>query len=124
MSDRARRLAGTVLLLICIALCLFPAFTGRSRPETTYRTGGKLRWAMTPIETERNGTVRINEAYAEELEELNGIGETLSALIVEEREKNGPFHYAEDLEVVKGIGLRTLERFRGQIDLSPAESEE
>ena len=124
MSDRARRLAGTVLLLICIALCLFPAFTGRSRPETTYRTGGKLRWAMTPIETERNGTVWINEANAEDLEELNGIGETLSALIVEEREKNGPFHYAEDLEAVKGIGLRTLERFRGQIDLSPAESEE
>ena len=71
MSDRARRLAGTVLLLICIALCLFPAFTGRSRPETTYRTGGKLRWAMTPIETERNGTVRINEADAEDLEDFS-----------------------------------------------------
>ena len=124
MSDRARRLAGTVLILICITLCLFPALTGRPNHEASYRTGGKLRWAMTPIETEKNGTVRINDANAEELEELNGIGETLSALIVEEREKNGPFHYAEDLEVVKGIGLRTLERFRGQIDLSPAESEE
>ena len=124
MSDRARRLAGTVLILICITLCLFPALTGRPNHEASYRTGGKLRWAMTPIETEKNGTVRINDANAEELEELNGIGETLSALIVEEREKNGPFHYAEDLEAVKGIGLRTLERFRGQIDLSPAESEE
>ena len=124
MSDRAQRLAGIVLILICITLCLFPALTGRPNHEASYRTGGKLRWAMTPIETERNGTVRINEADAEDLEELNGIGETLSALIVEEREKNGPFHYAEDLEVVKGIGLRTLERFRGQIDLSPAESEE
>ena len=124
MSDRAQRLAGIVLILICITLCLFPALTGRPNHEASYRTGGKLRWAMTPIETEKNGTVRINDADAEELEELNGIGETLSALIVEEREKNGPFHYAEDLEVVKGIGLRTLERFRGQIDLSPAESEE
>ena len=124
MSDRARRLAGTILILICIALCLFPALTGRPNHEASYRTGGKLRWAMTPIETEKNGTVRINDADAEELEELNGIGETLSALIVEEREKNGPFRYAEDLEAVKGIGLRTLERFRGQIDLSPAESEE
>ena len=124
MSDKAQRLAGIVLILICITLCLFPALTGRPNHEASYRTGGKLRWAMTPIETEKNGTVRINDANAEELEELNGIGETLSALIVEEREKNGPFHYAEDLEVVKGIGLRTLERFRGQIDLSPAESEE
>ena len=124
MSDRARRLAGTVLILICITLCLFPALTGRPNHEASYRTGGKLRLAMTPIETEKNGTVRINDADAEELEELNGIGETLSALIVEEREKNGPFNYAEDLEAVKGIGLRTLERFRGQIDLSPAESEE
>lgn len=124
MSDKAQRLAGIVLILICITLCLFPALTGRPNHEASYRTGGKLRWAMTPIETEKNGTVRINDADAEELEELNGIGETLSALIVEEREKNGPFHYAEDLEVVKGIGLRTLERFRGQIDLSPAESEE
>ena len=124
MSDKAQRLAGIVLILMCITLCLFPALTGRPNHEASYRTGGKLRWAMTPIETEKNGTVRINDADAEELEELNGIGETLSALIVEEREKNGPFHYAEDLEVVKGIGLRTLERFRGQIDLSPAESEE
>ena len=124
MSDKAQRLVGIVLILICITLCLFPALTGRPNHEASYRTGGKLRWAMTPIETEKNGTVRINDADAEELEELNGIGETLSALIVEEREKNGPFHYAEDLEVVKGIGLRTLERFRGQIDLSPAESEE
>ena len=50
------------------------------------------------------GTVRINEADAEELKQLPGIGETLASAIVEERIDHGPFYYPEDLLSVKGIG--------------------
>ena len=74
--------------------------------------------------TEANGTVAVNSADAEELTALPGIGETLAAMIVAERDRNGPFRYAEDLLAVRGIGPKTLEKFRRMIDLTPAESGE
>ena len=59
--------------------------------------------------------------FGQELTELTGVGETISALIVAEREANGPFYYAEDLESVRGIGPATLSRFREMIDLTQGE---
>ena len=76
------------------------------------------------ISTEEKGTVALNLDDAEELTVLPGVGETIAALIVTEREKNGPFHYAEDLEAVKGIGPKTLDGFRDMIDLTEGESGE
>ena len=64
-----------------------------------------------------NGTVSINEADADELTELYGIGESLAALIVDERNINGKFWYPEDLTAVKGIGIRKLNGFRDSINL-------
>ena len=43
---------------------------------------------------------------------------------IDERSENGPFYYAEDLEAVRGIGPKTIKRFREMIDLSLNESEE
>ena len=56
------------------------------------------------------GTVLINEADAEELQQLPGIGETLASAIVEERIDHGPFYYPEDLLSVKGIGQSKLQK--------------
>ncbi len=53
--------------------------------------------------------VNLNTATAEELDELPGIGETLSARIVEHRETYGPFQAVEDITEVRGIGNGTLE---------------
>ena len=124
MSERFRRVAGTILVLISILLCLVPALFPFSRTETKFRSGERQDRGIPGISTERNGNVQVNTAYAEELTELPGIGETLSSLIVAERMENGPFYYAEDLEAVKGIGSGTLERFRDMIDLAQGESGE
>ena len=56
----------------------------------------------------------INRASAEELEDLDGIGPTLSQRIVEERRK-GPFQSVDDLRRVRGIGKKTLENLRPHI---------
>ena len=53
-----------------------------------------------------------------ELQALPGIGETLSQLIISERENNGNFYYPEDLTAVKGIGMKKLEMFRDLLDFS------
>jgi competence protein ComEA len=58
------------------------------------------------------GPINVNTASAEALEELPGIGPTLAAAIVEDREQNGPFTSVDDLNRVSGIGEGRLAPIR------------
>jgi competence protein ComEA len=60
-----------------------------------------------------------NEAAAEELEKLPGIGPSIARRIVAHRRENGRFRTAEDLQSVKGIGPATLSRLRPYIRFKP-----
>jgi competence protein ComEA len=51
-----------------------------------------------------DGPIDVNTATADRLEALPGIGPTLAAAIVQERERNGPFRSVDDLNRVPGIG--------------------
>lgn len=57
-----------------------------------------------------NGRVDLNSADAHTLQRLPGIGPALAERIVTFRIRNGPFLFAEDLLMVRGIGKKTLER--------------
>lgn len=62
--------------------------------------------------------VNINTADAATLQTaLVGIGQSKAEAIVEYRKTNGPFKSAEELAMVKGIGLKTVERNRERIEL-------
>ena len=54
----------------------------------------------------------INSATAEQLDTLPGIGPAIAARIVTYRDERGPFTKIEQLNSVKGIGERTLEKIR------------
>jgi competence protein ComEA len=56
--------------------------------------------------------VNVNTATETQLEDLPGIGPTLAAAIVAERERNGPFRSADDLTRVHGIGEGRLAQLR------------
>ncbi len=56
--------------------------------------------------------IDINSAGAAELALLPGIGPALAERIIEDRERRGPFRRVEDLDRVKGIGPRIVERVR------------
>jgi competence protein ComEA len=59
-----------------------------------------------------NAPVNVNTATETQLEDLPGIGPTLAAAIVAERERNGPFRSADDLTRVHGIGDGRLAQLR------------
>lgn len=54
--------------------------------------------------------ININTASQSELELLPRIGPAMATRIIEYRDQHGPFRRAEDLDRVKGIGPKTLEK--------------
>ena len=54
--------------------------------------------------------ININKASAEELTQLQGIGQKYAAKIVEYRDQNGPFASPEDLMKIPGIGQKVFEK--------------
>lgn len=61
--------------------------------------------------------ININEATAEELDLLPGIGPAKARAIIEYRETFGRFETPEQLMEVKGIGKKTFERLKDLIEL-------
>lgn len=61
------------------------------------------------------GRLDINMATAQELDELNGIGEKLAQRIIEYRNECGGFMAIEELTLVNGIGDSLLEDIKDRI---------
>lgn len=121
MSERARRYIGIMLIIVSTFLCLCGLPDLGQGKAIRYRTGSGKEWGVSACAPEKNGSVSVNDADADELTTLPGIGDTLAGLIIDEFREHGPYYYAEDLESVKGIGPRTLEKFRFMIDLTQGE---
>jgi len=63
--------------------------------------------------------VDINKATAEELDEnLHGVGPKKAKAIIDYREENGPYQSAEELDNVKGVGAKTIEKNLDNIVIS------
>jgi len=65
-----------------------------------------------------SGTININTASATALEALPGIGAKTAALIVEYRQKNGPFKKVEELMNIRGVGEKSFLKLRPQITVA------
>jgi competence protein ComEA len=68
-----------------------------------------------PLGAQETETININEATAEELTQLHGVGPVYAERIVQYREEYGPFEEPEDIIQVKGIGPKTFEENRDRI---------
>ena len=75
-------------------------------------------WGAVPLEVDRHAArqydfrIDINSASCIEWAQIEGIGETTARKIVADRDANGPFRSFSDIQRVKGIGPKTLERIR------------
>ena len=117
MSDKAKRLAGVVMMIAGLVLSLLHVLWPVHEYRIVYSTGGS-NWQLKSIPVKQDGTVRINNAGEDELELLPGIGKIYASLLLEERRKNGPFYYPEDLAAVHGIGYGTVKKMYPDIDLT------
>ncbi len=56
------------------------------------------------------GPINVNTADASQLSTLPGVGPKTAATIIEYRQKNGAFRSMQDLDKVKGLGPKKLEK--------------
>lgn len=56
--------------------------------------------------------IDLNAAGLAELDLLPGIGPALASRIIADRDENGPYDSIDDLQRVKGIGPKTVEKIR------------
>ncbi len=107
-----RRLSSWIAALALLAGSPIARADAPERSKPAQSASAKAR-------AESEGVININEASADELERLPGIGPTKARAIVEHRHAH-PFRKAEELTRVKGIGRKTFGKLRPYITLTGA----
>ncbi len=123
-----------VVAMISLLFAAFAGgyFLGTSRVSTlepvvmTSRAAPSQEEALTAPGEEaapepESARIDLNTASADELTTLPGIGETLAARIVADREKNGPFTSVEELTRVEGVGEKKLEELSNLVTAGGSE---
>ncbi|NHB56457.1 ComEA family DNA-binding protein [Acinetobacter shaoyimingii] len=64
-----------------------------------------------------SGKIRLNSASVSELQQLSGVGLKKAQDIIEYRQQNGNFKSVEDLQNVKGIGPKLVEKNKDRLSL-------
>jgi competence protein ComEA len=67
--------------------------------------------------------ININSASVADLQTIPGIGAKTAELIVEYRQKNGPFKKVEELMNIRGIGEKNFLKMKPQITVAPPKTD-
>ncbi|WP_433946057.1 ComEA family DNA-binding protein [Paenibacillus sp. SN-8-1] len=89
------------------------AAAAESQPSAAKSSGS----ADSSKPSESAGTININTAGLEELQNIPGIGAKKAAAIMDYRNQHGAFSKVSDLTKIKGIGPKVLEKMKPFIGL-------
>ncbi len=99
-------------VLMGVSAFLFAVAVAHAEPGTTAKPA-----AVSVAAQAAQGVVNLNDANADELERLPGIGPSKARAIVEHRHAH-PFKKVDELTKVKGIGRKTFGKLRPYITLA------
>ena len=102
------------------ALVLVAALVCIASPLEAQRAA-KPPVAATVVST---GLVNLNSASAAQIASLPGIGPKTADLIVQYREKNGPFKKIEEIMNVRGIGEKSFLKIKDRLTVTDGKSAE
>ncbi len=90
-----------------------PELTSAPPPSSASDSAGPAASAKSSsISPSAPAIINLNTATKQQLMSLPGIGESYADRIITYRDDNGPFESVEQLERIKGIGFKKLERLR------------
>jgi len=107
-------LAMRVGLTACLALALLCALLAA---DETKPPASRPPAKQPPEQQRPEKPLNVNSASTEDLVKLPGIGPATAKLIVEHREKHGPFRRVEELLIIRGISRSKLRRLRPHITI-------
>ena len=108
-----RRMVAALVAALALLCAGLPACAEAAAPAQGKEAGAAA--ARSGSGAARAGTVDINTADVEALTALPGLGPALAQRIVDYRKEHGPFKTVDELLNVRGIGERSLARFRDRI---------
>ena len=114
---RNKAIIGLLFALAALMVCAHLRLPYNARAYRLTKPAASIRNSERPEPVRYNADVDVNRADVQALCELPGVGPALAQEIISERERNGEFHYPEDLINVKGIGEKTLQNLIRRIKL-------
>ena len=99
------------IVTLSVFMIAYPSVAGAAQTPAGNRTA---------VKGEALAVVNLNTASVKELDALPGIGARTAALIVEYRQKNGPFKKIEELMNVRGVGEKSFLKLKPQLTVTTA----
>jgi competence protein ComEA len=104
------------LLAVMLAFSLTPATFAQTATKL-----GKPPKVMADASTE---IINLNTATAAQIGTLPGIGPKTADLIIQYRQKNGPFKKVEEIMNVRGVGEKSFLKLKGRITVTAQKASE
>ena len=107
-SRRQQQVLGCCIFLYFASLCVAAVTDDSQRVESS-----PLRQSDPPeMAFYLDAPINVNRADALELQLLPHIGPVLADRLLAHRQEHGDFHSPDDLDAIKGIGPKTIEKLR------------
>ena len=79
--------------------------------------------AKPPVPASAAESINLNSATAAQIASLPGIGQKTAELVVQYRQKNGPFKNIEEIMNVRGIGEKSFLRIKDRLTVAATKVE-
>ncbi|MBS3763450.1 MAG: helix-hairpin-helix domain-containing protein [Planctomycetes bacterium] len=118
-QSRWFQLSGRELRVLVIAAALAIAGLSITQTVRAMRRGGGFEVVNVPERLGYPERLDLNNAKVYELQLLPGIGKVTAKEIVRYRRGQGPFEHLDDLEKIRGVGPKTIEKLRPHVMCVP-----